>query len=88
MTLANSERPTPTASRVPGPARVLVDLRRLRGRLARMALGRVLTADEYRWICLVADQVDDLIVAGQAVCGHVQDSRDVHRVRKRGPSGP
>jgi hypothetical protein len=84
MTLHASERPAPSASRIHGPKKILGELVRLRGKIARCVL-RDLTADETRWCGQLADVLDLQICAGTAIVSGGADPRTWRRVRKNRP---
>lgn len=72
-------------SRIHGPRRVLQELRRLQGKLARAAAYRATTDDERRWTARVGDLLEALISEGDQVLPGGVDPRDARRVRKRQP---
>ena len=68
-------------SRIPGPRKLLQQLRRIRARAVRTTK-RPLPPDEQRWLASVADAIDRLEVAGEAVLSGGANPRDWRRVSK------
>jgi hypothetical protein len=69
-------------SRIHRPAVVLRELRRLRIKVERCQL-RAETIEERAWSRSVADALDKLILAGDAVLPAFLDPRPARRARKR-----
>lgn len=82
MTLLQSEKPPKAPSRIHRAAVVLRELRRLR-RKVEASYSRAVTIEEKAWCRSVADKLDLLIIAGDAVLPPFHDPRPARKARKR-----